>query len=174
LPFLFEVHPEARRASPRELGIQTIAVDDIAGTAVGPANQRGMDFLPLKPFRSPNWRERWRRVLAATERLAVLPPIDVQRYAGRYWVLDGHNRVGAALYTGGREIDADVIELIPPDGVLSATPTSLANVLEENSEIQAALSRRTMMEAPAEASAEASPADPEPDGPSHGAPVDRR
>ena len=176
LPFLFEVHPEARRASPRELGIQTIEVDDIAGTAVGPPNQRGMDFLPLKPFRSPNWRERWRRVLAATERLAVLPPIDVQRYADRYWVLDGHNRVAAALYTGQREVDADVIELIPPDGVLSATPRSLANVLEEHSEILSALSRRTLddsAEAPADGSANSSPTDREPDDRSDGAPVER-
>lgn len=177
LPFLFEVHPEARRASPRELGIQTVAIEDIAGTAVGPPNQRGMDFLPLKPFRSPNWRERWRRVLAATERLAVLPPIDVQHYAGRYWVLDGHNRVAAALYTGQREVDADVIELIPLDGVLSATPTSLANVLEEHSEIQAALSRRTLEETPADGSAGKSPEPPAEsrrDRPADGAPVDGR
>jgi hypothetical protein len=173
LPFLYEVHPGARRASPRELGIQTIPVDEIGGTAVGPPNQRSMDFLPLKPFRSPNWQDRWRRVRAATERLAVLPPIDVLRFADRYWVVDGHNRVAAALYTGQREIDADVVELILPDGVLSATPTSLANVLEEHSEIQAALSRRTVDdETPAQ------PGGPEPsrpsDGPSDGAPVDRR
>jgi hypothetical protein len=173
LPFLYEVHPEARRASPRELGIQTIPVDEIAGTAVGPPNQRGMDVLPLRPFRSPNWHERWRRVRAATERLAVLPPIDVQRYGGRYWVLDGHNRVAAALYTGQREIDADVVEVIPPDGVPSATPTSLANILEEHAEIQAALSRRTVDD-----ETPPPPDEPERNGPSErpsdGAPVDRR
>ena len=173
LPFLYAVHPEARRASPRELGIQTVVVEDIAGTAVGPPNQRGSDFLPLRPFRSPNWQDRWRRVRAANERLAVLPPIDVLRFGGRYWVVDGHNRVAAALYSGGREVDADVVEVIPPDGVLSATPASLANVLEEHSEIQAALSRRTVGGAVVEASPREAPVERAPDGPSDGAPVDR-
>ncbi len=83
-----------------------------------------MDFLALKPFRSRNWRERWDRLLAATDRLATLPLIDVQRYTGRYWVLDGHNRVAAALCTGQREIDADVTELALPGGTRPAAHTA--------------------------------------------------
>ena len=144
LPYLYEVHPAARQAIPRELGIMTIEVEDVEGTAVGPANQRGGDFLPLRPFRSGNWRTRWQRVRAAADRLAILPPIDVQRFAGRYWVLDGHNRVAAALYVGQRFIDANVVELVPMGGTASATIPSYANVLNEHSEIQAALSRRTV------------------------------
>jgi hypothetical protein len=170
LPYLYDVHPQARRANPRELGIQTISVDEIAGTAVGPPGQRGMDFLPPRRLRTENWRYRWQRIRAASDRLAILPPIDVQRYAGRYWVLDGHNRVAAALYVGQREIDANVVELVAPDGTMSSTPTSLANVLEEHAEIEAALSRRTV----GDDSTGAAPGDRGPERPSAASPDDPR
>jgi hypothetical protein len=129
LPYLYDVHPDARRAFPRELGLKTIDVDLIAGTAVGGVTQRGRDFLPLKPFRSLNWQGRWQRIRSAIDRLEVFPPIDVLLYGGRYWVLDGHNRVAAALYAGQVEIDANVVELVPPDGEPSERPEHLASVL---------------------------------------------
>src|SRR2546423_11585174 len=75
LPYLYDVHPEARKATPHDVGIRTIDVDEVVGTAVGPAAQRGRDFLPLKPFRSQNWAARWQRMRAAIDRLAILPPI---------------------------------------------------------------------------------------------------
>ena len=113
LPFLYDVHPEARPARPVEVGLQTIDIDQIAGTAVGGGAQRGGDFLPLKPFRGGNWTGRWQRLRKAQDRLVVLPPIDVVKYGDRYWVVDGHNRVGLALYGGQAAIDADVTELVP-------------------------------------------------------------
>jgi hypothetical protein len=129
LPYLYAVHPEARSAAPREVGIDTIDVDAVAGTAVGGVAQRGRDFLPLKPFRSRNWSGRWQRIRQAIDRLTVLPPIDVVRYGDDYWVLDGHNRVAAALYAGQVGIDADVVELVPPGGSPAARPRQLAAVL---------------------------------------------
>jgi len=146
LPYLYEVHPDARRAIPRALGVQTIAVEDIVGTAVGPPKARGMDFIPPRPLRTPNWRDRWRRVREATDRLVILPPIDVQRYAGEYWVLDGHNRVAAALYVGQRAIDANVVDLASLDDPRAIGQPTLTNALEEHDEIQAALSRRRVSE----------------------------
>ena len=113
LPYLYEVHPEARLARPVQVGLRTIDVADIAGTAVG-GDQRGGDFLPLRPFRGQNWTGRWQRLRKAQDRLAILPPIDVVKYAGRYWVVDGHNRVALALYDGQVGIDANIVELVPP------------------------------------------------------------
>jgi hypothetical protein len=143
LPYLYDVHPEARNAIPRQVGTRTIDVDSIAGTAVGPAQQRGMDFLPLKPFRSLNWQGRWQRVRGASERLVVLPPIDVVRFGNRYWVVDGHNRVAAALYNGQLAIDANVVELGPTDPTSLGERVSFEATLEEHDQIKAALSRRT-------------------------------
>ncbi|MFL5669385.1 MAG: hypothetical protein ACJ77U_08360 [Chloroflexota bacterium] len=113
---LNDAHPDARRARHVQVGLRTIPVDEIAGTAIGGGDQRGGDFLPLKPFRGRNWAGRWLRLQQAQRDLAVLPPIEVVKYADRYWVTDGHNRVGLALYTGQPEIDATITELVPPGG----------------------------------------------------------
>ncbi|MFL5779395.1 MAG: hypothetical protein ACJ761_10690 [Chloroflexota bacterium] len=116
LASLPELHPEARNARPVEIGLRSIDVDQIVGTAVGGGDQRGGDFLPLKPFRGRNWNARWQRLKKANDRLVALPPIDVVKYADGYWVVDGHNRVGLARYSGQQEIDASVVELVPPGG----------------------------------------------------------
>jgi hypothetical protein len=114
LPYLNDVYPDVRHARPVPVGLRTIPVDEIAGTAVGGGTQRGGDFLPLKPFRGRNWTARWQRLNRAQDALAILPPIEVVKHRGRYWVIDGHNRVALALYSGQPEIDATVVELVPP------------------------------------------------------------
>ena len=114
LPYLNEAHPDVRRARSVQVGLRTIPVEAIAGTAVGGGDQRGGDFLPLKPFRGGNWRARWQRLNRAQDSLAILPPIEAVKYKGQYWVLDGHNRVASALYNGQPEIDASIVELVAP------------------------------------------------------------
>lgn len=113
LPYLSDIHHEARSARPVEVGLRTIDIDEIGGTAVGGGAQRGGDFLPLKASRTANWASRWQRLRKAQDRLAFLPPIDVFKYRDRYWVVDGHNRVALALYGGQMAIDANVVELVP-------------------------------------------------------------
>lgn len=116
LPALHELYPEARRARPVVVGLRSIPLEGIRGTAVAGGDQRGRDFLPLKPFRGRNWQARWQRLRKAQDALAILPPIDVEKYDGGYWVTDGHNRVALALYGHQPEIDASVVELVPPGG----------------------------------------------------------
>jgi hypothetical protein len=128
LAYLNDVHPDVRLARPVQVGLRTIPVDEIAGTAVGGGGQRGGDFLPLKPFRGRNWVSRWHRLNRAQNELAILPPIEVVKHGGRYWVIDGHNRVASALYNGQPEIDATIVELVPPgerrsEPVLDLAPT---------------------------------------------------
>jgi hypothetical protein len=138
LPYLQDVHPDARLARPVQVGLRTIDVDDIAGTAVGGGAQRGGDFLPLKQFRGKNWAARWQRLKQAQESLAILPPIDVQKYGGRYWVVDGHNRVALAKYSGQREIDANIVELVPPGGRRTEPILSLAATAAESRSVRTA------------------------------------
>jgi hypothetical protein len=116
LPSLTELYPESRQAHPVVIGLRSIPVDRIRGTAVGGGAQRGGDFLPLKPFRGSNWADRWQRLRNAQDALRILPPIDLVRYGDSYWVVDGHNRVALALYSNQGDIDASVTELVPPRG----------------------------------------------------------
>ena len=137
LPNLFDLHPEARLAPIRELGLYPIPVDEIVGTAVeGPA-QRGTDFLPLPPFRSRNWEARWQRIRAAVDRLASLPPIDVLKAAGAYWVRDGHNRVAAARLANQLDIDAVVTAVQLPGERPEKPHGSIEPVLAEALELGA-------------------------------------
>lgn len=136
LASLPDLYPEARLARPVEVGLRTIDVADVVGTAVGGGDQRGGDFLPLRQFRGTNWHGRWQRLRTAHDRLADLPPIDVVKYAGGYWVIDGHNRVGLALYAGQVAIDATVVELVPPGGRRTEPIGSLATEIEESRQLR--------------------------------------
>jgi hypothetical protein len=135
---LYELYPEARLASPRELGLRFVPLEEIRGTAVAGAAQRGSDFLPLKPFRGNNWEARWKRIQAANDRLVALPPVDLVRYDDGYWVVDGHNRVAVALYANGAGLDAMVTELVPLDGQASERPSQLLGLLSEAGGMRAA------------------------------------
>ncbi len=127
----WELHPEAKRAAIRELGVRSVSVGDILGTAVEGPSQRGGDFLPLSDRRSDDWRSRWQRILSANERLEALPPVELIKFGDGYWVVDGHNRVAAALYTGQDEVDAVVQELRLP-GMPGEPPALIAPLLEES------------------------------------------
>jgi hypothetical protein len=132
---LWDLHPEARRASIRELGFQGVPVERIAGTAVEGAPQRGGDFLPLRDRRSADWRSRWQHILRAVDDLVALPPVELIKFGDEYWVVDGHNRVAAALYTGQDEIDAVAQELRLP-GMPFEPPALIAGVLEGSMDLR--------------------------------------
>ena len=137
LPNLFEVHPEAHQAFPRTLGLRTVPVAAIRGTAVEGPTQRGGDFLPLKQLRGADWNARWARIRSALDQLIDLPPIDVMRFGDEYWVTDGHNRVGAALYNGQGAIDANVTQLRVP-GVASEPTGPIGAYLQGSMDLRAA------------------------------------
>jgi hypothetical protein len=140
---LWDVHPEAHRASVRDGGLQMVPVDEIAGTAVEGAPQRGGDFLPLRDRRGADWAARWQRIRGAIDSLTMLPPIELIKFGDTYWVTDGHNRVAAALYNGQPVIDAVVRELRLP-GMPSGDTPLIAGVVGESRELRnAAAGRRT-------------------------------
>jgi hypothetical protein len=139
LPSLYADFPEARNHLRREVGLRSIPLDAIAGTAVAGPAQRGSDFTPMPAFRSQNWEARWHRLSRATNDLTILPPIDVVQFGDRYWIEDGHNRVAAALRNGQMEIDAAVTDLRSIAATTSPRATAtLAPMLEEGRELRAA------------------------------------
>jgi len=143
LPNLHDLHPEVQLAPRRDLGLLTIPVSEIRGTAVAGSAQRGGDFLPFPALKSPNWENRWQRIRQAQDRLAILPPIDVLQTPEGYWVTDGHNRVAAALYGGQDDIDASVTHLHVANADDAGVRTgALTTVLEDSMQVRAAATGR--------------------------------
>lgn len=113
LPSLYERHPQSSRVPQRRIGLRSVPLDQIVGTMRHPS-QNSTDFLPLPKLRGENWRGRWQRITRATDRLAMLPPVDLVQVGDEYYIADGHNRVAAAKRVDAVEIDADVTQLLVP------------------------------------------------------------
>lgn len=113
LPSLYDVHPAARKAPRRRIGLRPVDLDRVVGTMRHPSQNTG-DFLPLPRLRGQNWRGRWQRITRAVERLETLPSVELVQVGDDYYVVDGHNRIAAAKRAGAVEIDADVTQLLVP------------------------------------------------------------
>jgi hypothetical protein len=128
LPSLFDRFPAALAASRHPRGVRVVPISSIVGTARHPS-QNTLDFLPLPQLRGTNWESRWQRILAATKQLAILPPVELLQVGDDYYIVDGHNRVAAALRNGAVAVDADVTELLIPgqaaEGHVGAAQISL-------------------------------------------------
>ena len=96
----------------RQLGLQTIPVDAIVGTA-GARRDFDRHFRPT----STQVRYRWERLALAVRRGEAIPPIEVYRVDGQHFVADGHHRVSIAAATRQCQIDAyvtQVLTAVPP------------------------------------------------------------
>jgi hypothetical protein len=120
LPRLADVHPGPLSGG-RWVGLRTVPIACIRGTASN-GTSRAQDFLPLSDRAPSDWRFRWSRLVSATREQAILPPVQLIRAGGEYWVVDGHNRVALAIERGQVWIDADIAELdlAPTVGSVSA------------------------------------------------------
>jgi hypothetical protein len=106
LPF-DEVVAALGRRGERRLGIETIALETIAGT-VDRTREFDRRFRP----RSRRLRLRWQRIAEAMRRGQPMPPIDVYRVGDVHFVRDGHHRVSVSRQLGRGNIDAHVTEVL--------------------------------------------------------------
>jgi hypothetical protein len=89
-------------------GTRTVSVEQIGGS-VGRCAEFDGDFMPTRA----SVQERWKRIDRAFHRGEVLPPVNLYKVGGFYFVLDGHDRVSVAAYHGVKWIDAEVTEYRP-------------------------------------------------------------
>ena len=109
LPRLRDVHPGVPTGG-RWIGLRTVLVECVRGTAsIG--GSRAQDFQPLGGQAPADWQFRWSRLVSAAREQVILPPVQLIRAGGDYWVVDGHNRIALARERGQVWIDADVTEL---------------------------------------------------------------
>jgi hypothetical protein len=106
LPFE-EVVAALGRRSERDLGLQTISLDSIVGSA---GRQHGEFDRKFRPT-STGVRGRWEGIAAARRRGQAMPPIDVYRIGDLHFVEDGHHRVSVARAFGDTHIEAHVREV---------------------------------------------------------------
>lgn len=89
-----------------ERGIRPIPVREIVGS-LGRVNEFDRDFMPTKPC----VENKWRHILRLKSTGIDLPPIEVYKLDGGYYVIDGNHRVSVSRFLGLDYIDAHVIEI---------------------------------------------------------------
>jgi hypothetical protein len=90
---------------------ESIPVRRIVGS-VSKAHRLTPNFLPREEKARSR---RFRKVQQAMSTGVILPPIDVYALRQEYYVIDGHNRVAAAIANGIQYLDAHVHECILPE-----------------------------------------------------------
>lgn len=111
LPF-DEVVSALGRTGERDLGLQPIRLDSIAGTVDRVGGGFDRSFRPT----SDKDRERWVRSAAAMRRGEPLEPISVYRVGDVHFVRDGHHRVSVARAAGHDVIDGYTTEILTKAG----------------------------------------------------------
>jgi hypothetical protein len=97
----------------RSLGLTTVAIDKIVGT-VSRNQDFDRNFMPLRQVTM----ERWIRILKARLKEEYLPPVELRKVGGAYFVVDGHHRISVAREQGQAFIEAYVTELDAPEDEL--------------------------------------------------------
>jgi hypothetical protein len=96
-----------------------VPIDQIVGT-VEPTRSRCFDrrFRPTSEVP----RTRFERIAADIRSGRGMDPVDLYRYGGRYYVLDGHHRIAVARALGERLVSANVTDVRLGDPSRSPSP----------------------------------------------------
>ncbi len=100
-----EVREKLRIGGPIYRGVQTVRLDQIAGS-LNRYHQFDRVFLPIQSATA----ERWQRISRAFYEEVSLPPVVLYKVGEVYFVVDGHHRVSVARDQGQEFIDAEVRE----------------------------------------------------------------
>ena len=100
-----DVKEKLRIGGPIYRGVQTVRVDQIAGS-LNRYHEFDRVFLPA----SDKLAERWQSVNRAFYQEISLPPVVLYKVAQVYFVVDGHHRVSVARRQGQLFIEAEVRE----------------------------------------------------------------
>lgn len=102
---LSDIYADTVMVQERRLGTQSVPIDHLRGSA-NKDDDFDIDFYPLKQYRE----NRWERIAAAVQAGDSLPPVELIRIWGIYFVVDGHHRGSVARMLKQEFIDAVVTE----------------------------------------------------------------
>jgi len=112
------------------LGVKSVRVADIIGSATLRYHDFDRAFLPTQDFTE----SRWRKVDEAYYQAKNLPPVQLYKAGDAYFVRDGHHRVSVARDRGQEFIDAEVIEVktrVPLTPDLAASDLEIVGEYDE-------------------------------------------
>jgi hypothetical protein len=90
------------------LGLRDIPLDKITGSM---EREQGFSRHFFPRFYNQAGKERWRSLYTLVITGAGMPPVELYKIGGNYFVKDGHYRVSVAKYLDWETIQAQVIEL---------------------------------------------------------------
>jgi hypothetical protein len=102
---LAKIHKDFRITNAHYKGIESVPIDRIIGSE-GRSKDFDANFYPV----SEHNRERWTRIAAARLMNVVLPPPELIKIEGYYFVRDGHHRISVAKILGEKHIDGEITE----------------------------------------------------------------
>jgi hypothetical protein len=107
LPGIDQAIPFARLGQ-HPLGEQVVPLREIVGTVDRSGQFFDRDFRPTRQ----RARDRFQRAYVAMSRGEPLPPVELYRWHGHYYVADGHHRIAAARAMGQDYLAGQVTELV--------------------------------------------------------------
>lgn len=113
LPVLSEIVPGLNRLSQVPLGIVSISIDQIAGTATkGRTTAFSRNFMPLLDQFS-EFAMKWIALYDDVERDGLREPVKALEYYNKFYIVEGNKRVSVSKVLDAAYIEADVIRIIP-------------------------------------------------------------
>ena len=103
---LKDVYADTVVVAERRLGTQSVPINHIRGS-VNKDGDFDIDFYPLKQYSEI----RWGRLATAVRAGDSMPPVELIRIWGIYFVVDGHHRISVARMLKQDYVDAEITEI---------------------------------------------------------------
>ncbi len=117
VPALDEMVRERNRLREERVGTMEIPLSLVKGTVTkGRQEAFARNFMPLLSDDS-EFALKWSGLLSYQEDEGIMDPIKVYEFLGRFYVLEGNKRVSVLKYLGSPGIPAEVIRIMPPEGM---------------------------------------------------------
>ena len=113
LPVLEELDEHLNALSRRQLGLEQVPMNKVAGTVSrGRTNAFAANFMPLlEP--GCEFSVKWSTLFSGVLADGLRQPVKVLEYLGLYYVVEGNKRVSVMRYLGAVSIEAEVTRVIP-------------------------------------------------------------
>ncbi len=113
LPVLDEIISPSDTVGEVNLGLQTISLDRVVGTATAARTTAfASNFMPILDFHT-EFGAKWSALCASHIEEGIHDPIKVYEYMNKFYVIEGNKRVSVLKYFGADSVPAMVTRKIP-------------------------------------------------------------